>query len=242
MSTPPPKALLAAGAVGTVAYTATRRLLAARDFGRSEQLVALAVGGLAASHVIDAVHFLRIFVQDLLLSVAGGSRKSVLEPDKVTYRCWPADIDRNGHMNNAKFLRVVNYARRRFWTLNGMWGCVRDRSPPTNMVVTASTIRYRREIRCYARYAVVTRLLYWDKASFFIEHRFEGLEDGFVLAVSLVKYRLVGADRPTPVQLLAAVDRQVAGSEPLEPPPELVAFIRYDELSSAKLRPPAGGP
>eukprot|EP00448_Togula_jolla_P020664 CAMPEP_0170581346 /NCGR_PEP_ID=MMETSP0224-20130122/6986_1 /TAXON_ID=285029 /ORGANISM="Togula jolla, Strain CCCM 725" /LENGTH=236 /DNA_ID=CAMNT_0010904467 /DNA_START=53 /DNA_END=763 /DNA_ORIENTATION=+ len=235
MSVPPRAALLAAGAIGAAAYTTARLLLKRRgEASLAAQSLSVATACLAAAHAVDAVHFLRIAIQDVACKLQ--PRAKISEADKVSYRCWPPDVDRNSHMNNAKFMRVLNYARRNFWMRNGMWDFVRMRSPRANMVVTASTIRYRREIKCYMRYNVVTRLVHWDNACFYLEHRFEGLLDGFVLAISYVKYRLVAADKPEPAHVLAALDPDFAEGY-TGPPADLVAWIKYDELSSAALRP-----
>jgi len=199
---------------------------------------AIAAAALAASHALDATHFLRIALQDLIWTTLG-KRVSITHEDQVVYRCWPVDVDRNGHMNNAKYLRVLNYARRNFWMCNGMWDFVRSRSPKANMVVTASTIRYRKEIRCYDQYAVVTRLLHWSKVNMYLEHRFESLTDRFVYAVCFVKYRVIASDKPEAGQLLAELEGHQKLDSPL-PSPELNAWMKYDELSSAALRPTGG--
>lgn len=190
----------------------------------------LIAASLAAAHAFDATHFFRIFVQDWC-NARNLKKNSVVDTDKVEYRCWPTDIDRNGHMNNAKFLRALNYARRSFWSRNGGWDFVTRRTPKANMVVTASTIRYRREIRCWMVYNVATRLLHWDGQNFYLEHRFENPEDGFCLAVCFVKYRLISEDKASAASVLGVLDAAVRDWSPT-PSPELAAWISYDELSS----------
>ena len=57
---------------------------------------------------------------------------------------WPQDVDRNAHMNNAKFLRVGNYCRRSLWAKCGVWDvCLSAEPHKVNLIVTATTIRYR---------------------------------------------------------------------------------------------------
>lgn len=248
MAIPPREALLAAGTAGLVAGVST--LVAVRSLsrgaaGEARRLDAFVTGGLAlagaslaAAHALDAPHFLKILWQDWTHSYEP-KRQSVLDANRVEYRCWPTDVDRNGHMNNAKFLRVLNYARRSFWTRNGGWDFLGLRSPKTNMIVTASTIRYRKEIKCWTVYAVVTRLLHWDGPNFYLEHRFESLKDGFVLAICFVKYRLVSEDKADPVtaaEVLGCLDSAVRDWSQT-PSPELAAWVSYDEHSSRALRP-----
>jgi hypothetical protein len=71
----------------------------------------------------------RVLVQDVRHLLCERSDAAVLAPDRRLYRCLPVDIDQNGHMNNAKFLRVLNYSRRSFWQRNGVWRHCLRRAP-----------------------------------------------------------------------------------------------------------------
>ena len=179
MATPPRSAVLAAVGAGTAAA------LAAQLLGRRGAAVwaGLATAALAS----DAIHFLRVAVLDLAHALRRAPRASVLDAHVTSYVCWPADVDRNAHMNNARYARVLNFARRAFWKRNGVWAHCMARSPRANMVVVGASIRYRRELPCYERDDVTTRLVHWDAAAFYVEHRFIRRADAFVLAVGLIK-------------------------------------------------------
>lgn len=224
MSTPPRSIVACAAAVGCTTFLVTRR--------SDKQGVFLAVS-LAATLGMDGSHFVRVALGDLSRFFFPKPRRSINEADIARYRVWPCDVDRNGHMNNAKFLRVANYARRSFWSRNGAWRECLSRTPRTNLVVTATSIRYRREFKLFDAYEVVSRLRYWDEKCFFTEHRF--VKDGFVHACQFVKYRVVGS---TPADLLRAIDpsADTAASPDLAEMPELQAWIDYDAKSSVALR------
>lgn len=181
---------------------------------------------MATSWGLDGQHFARIALGDLARFFFP-RRRAVLEADRVSYRVWPSDVDRNAHMNNAKFIRVANYARRAFWASCGVWRAALARK--ANLIVTATSVRYRRELRLFAKYDVVSALKYWDDACFYTEHRFE--KQNFVHAVMYCKYRVVGA---SPSELLRAVN---CDATPPDLPPDLAAFLEYDRRSSAALRP-----
>ena len=136
-------------------------------------------------------------------------------------------------------MRLLNYARRNFWSRNGCWAHCTSRQPQANLIVTASTIRYRREITAFESFDVVTRLVTWDSTSMYVEHRFLRPSDAFVLAISLVRYRLLCEDKAlTPARLLATVDPTIdPDAAPPETPPELKAWLEYNSLSSSALRP-----
>lgn len=235
MSTPPRAVVACAAAVGCTTYLVTRR--------SEKQGVFLALS-VAATLGMDGSHFVRVALGDLSRYLFPASPpRSVHGEDRARYRVWPCDVDRNGHMNNAKFLRVANYARRSFWSSNGVWRVCLERTPRTNLIVTATSIRYRREFKLFDTYEVVSRLRFWDEKCFYTEHRFE--KDGFVHACQLVKYRVVGG---TPADLIKAVEPSASSSSGTvddnsasTPPdlatmPELQAWIDYDTKSSVALR------
>uniref|UniRef100_A0A7S2GRQ6 Thioesterase domain-containing protein n=1 Tax=Haptolina brevifila TaxID=156173 RepID=A0A7S2GRQ6_9EUKA len=160
-----------------------------------------------------------------------------MQPHRMRFRCWPINIDRNAHMNNAKYTRLTNYARRAFWQQNGAWDVCTRRTPKANMIVTALSTRYRKELSFMEAFDIVTSLLSWDSTCMYVEHRFVN-SDSFVCAVCLVKYRLLCADQSfTPSALLAACDPTMEGRPSPPPTPELSAWMEYDQRSSAALRP-----
>ncbi len=233
---PPRAPLLTAGAAATLAWLASARSL-------RQPALRTAFSLLAASHALDLGLFIRIaFIDGAARLRWRKSATGVLEAQRVRYRCWPHEIDFNNHMSNANFLRVLNYARRSFWRENGMWDHCLSRSPPLNMVVNASTIRYRREISALQPYEIVTSLVYWEGPCLYLEAKFVDAATGFVLAISLVKYRLVGrrgCSPPSAAEVLAEHDPNSVGDgrAPPEPPAELRAWMDYSRLSSAALRP-----
>ena len=227
---PPRMPVLSAAAAGLAAFAIMRP---------APRLAPWLACGLAAAHALDFEHFFRMLLQDTQHALRGadGRSRPVLSPDTCFYRVYPTDVDQNGHLNNAKFIRILNYARRSLWQRNGVWHHCLTRSPKANLIVTATTIRYRREIKCWQRFAVISRLVHWDAQCFYIEARFESLESTpFVLAISLIKYRVVSPDKLSPLALLRAVDSTM----PAQSPPataELEAWQAYDKASSAALRP-----
>lgn len=178
---------------------------------------------------------MRVLVQDVRHLLCERNDAAVLAPDRRLYRCLPVDIDQNGHMNNAKLLLA---AQKHCPFARGVWRHCLRRAPRANMVVTASTIRYRREIRCWQRFAVVSRLVQRDGQCFYVESRLESLaqDEGmepFVLAVSFVKYRVLSEDKLRPDQLLQAVDLERVPAQSPVATPHLQAWQAYDRASSA---------
>ena len=111
-----------------------------------------------------------------------------LEADTVALRVWPNDIDFNFHLNNARYLSVMDYGRVRLLARAGLLKPIlQARWAP---VVGAVWITYRRSLPLWARYRLATRLVCWDDRWFYMEQTFLG-DKGFV-AVGWVKGALRG--------------------------------------------------
>jgi len=96
----------------------------------------------------------------------------VLEEDTLRMRVWPNDIDLNLHMNNARFLSVMDYGRTHLLARNGLLEHIlRSRWQP---LVGAVWITYRRSLPAFAAYQLTSRMVCWDERWFYIEQTFTG--------------------------------------------------------------------
>jgi acyl-CoA thioesterase FadM len=126
-------------------------------------------------------------------------------------RVFPGDVDVNGHMNNGRYLTVMDLGRADLMLRSGFREKVlkREWAP----IVASTTLRFRRPLRPFQRYRLHSRILCWDEKWFFLEHRIE--RGGDVLAVSLARalFRRPGENVPSE-EVLAAAWRS-----PAAPPP-----------------------
>ncbi|KAG9329961.1 hypothetical protein JZ751_028532, partial [Albula glossodonta] len=113
----------------------------------------------------------------------------VLAEQSVGGWVLPHDIDYMGHMNNARYLRECDFARFAFYTRNGLFKAARALGG--NMVVGASTIRYRRSLALGEAFELRSRIVTWDEKSFFLEQRFVSCRDGFISAVMLCRQNIL---------------------------------------------------
>lgn len=92
------------------------------------------------------------------------------EPVHRGFRVWPHDLDVFGHMNNGRYLQIMDVARAdwmaRAGVLSSMW---RHR---WSAVLGGGVIRFRRPLGPFQQYRVRTRLLGWDERWWFLEHCF----------------------------------------------------------------------
>ena len=154
-------------------------------------------------------------------------RLAVLDEDVIQMRVWPNDIDLNLHMNNGRYLAVMDYARTHLLARAGLLEhIVRSRWQP---LVGAVWMTYRRSLPLFTKFAVASRLVCWDERWFYIEQTFTGGEG--LVAVGWVKGALRDASGVVePQTVLSRVSPGVVSP----PMPEAVAT--WNELTREKLQ------
>ena len=86
------------------------------------------------------------------------------------FRVWLHDLDAFGHMNNGRYLQIMDVARTHWMVRTGVLGAIRrNRWAP---LLGGGFIRYRHSLTLFQPYRVHSRLLCWDDRWFFLEHVF----------------------------------------------------------------------
>ncbi|MBL8565570.1 MAG: thioesterase family protein [Hyphomicrobiaceae bacterium] len=146
------------------------------------------------------------------------------------FRVWPTDLDTSLHMNNGRYLTVMDLGRLDLMVTGGLWrAVVRHRWTP---IANAIKIRFRREMRLFQRFRLETRLVAWDRTTVVIEQTFVlvgGTRDGQIAAQALFKGGIYDRrkSRFVPIaELMRLIG--VHADSPL-PQPEVEAFLKADE-------------
>jgi acyl-CoA thioesterase FadM len=119
-------------------------------------------------------------------------RLHVLQPVSSPFRVLPHDIDINMHLNNGRYLQIIDVNRMEFLLRTGVAQIIRrHRWKP---ILGSTTIQFRRELRLWEQAVASTRLLGWDDRWVYLEHRIETLE-GRPVAIGMAKagFRSKGA-------------------------------------------------
>jgi len=96
----------------------------------------------------------------------------VLEEDRLRLRVLPNDVDLNMHMNNARYLNLMDYARTHLLARAGLLEHIlRSRWQP---LVGAVWITYRRSLPLFSVFQLTSRLVCWDERWFYVEQTFSG--------------------------------------------------------------------
>jgi acyl-CoA thioesterase FadM len=151
----------------------------------------------------------------------------VLEEDRIQMHVWPQDIDFNLHMNNARYLSVMDYARMHLLARGRLLEhIVRSRWQP---VVGAVWMTYRRSLPLFSAFTIASRLMCWDERWFYIEQKFTVGEN--LAAVGWVKGML--RDARGSVKPQEALERATPG---VVSPPMPDAIMQWNALTREKLQ------
>jgi len=109
--------------------------------------------------------------------------KGVLDESRVPFRVLPTDCDLNLHMNNGRYLSLMDLGRVHMVAQIGLLPIIaRKRWMP---VLAAAEINFIRQLAPFQRFDLVTRLVTWDDKYAYMEQRFES--DGTLCAHAFVK-------------------------------------------------------
>ncbi len=164
-------------------------------------------------------------------------RPSLTQPDEISrlsFRVWPTDLDLSLHMNNGRYLTIMDLGRLDFMVRTGLWKVlIKRRWTP---IASGIAIRFRRELRVFDKFDLETRLLAWTDVTVVMEQvlRFStGPRSGQVASRAMFKGGLY--DRRTKAFLPIERLLQEVGADVTAPPiaPDVEAFLRSDELIRA---------
>ena len=99
-------------------------------------------------------------------------RPSLAPPSGVSrlaFRVWPNDLDINLHMNNGRYLTIMDIGRFDLTLRMGLAGHARRNG--WMPILSAAHVLYRRELRLFQRFWLESRIVWWSGARFIIEHR-----------------------------------------------------------------------
>lgn len=133
----------------------------------------------------------------LALIVIGAARRSrlgILDPSSIVMRVWPNDLDIQMHMNNGRYLSLMDLGRIDLLVRSGFAREARKRG--WFPLVGAALVEYRRPLKVFERYSLTTQLLGWDERWFYLEQRFA--RGGKLVATATVKAMIRSAAGAVP--------------------------------------------
>lgn len=148
-----------------------------------------------------------------------------LETRELSFRVLPNDLDPNWHVNNGRYLTLMDLGRIDLTVRMGLLRpALRNGWMP---VLGGALIRFQRPLKLFQRYTLRTRLLAWDEKWLYLEQQFES--DGKRVASAVVKGLIRGRAGSIPT---AEVIRQVGF---YLPSPEFPDYLRQWAAAEAAI-------
>lgn len=140
----------------------------------------------------------------------------ILEVCRTPFHCWPNDLDLLRHMNNGRYLTIMDLGRTDLMYRAGLAKPIADHG--YYPVVVSQMVRYRKSLQLWDRFEVQTRVLGWDDKAFLMSQKF--YRGQTVIAEAVVRARFLkkagGSVKTSEILALAGVD---------QPSPEIPAWV-----------------
>ena len=167
----------------------------------------------------------------LLLTARTRGRLSIpREISALAFRVWPHDLDLALHMNNGRYLALMDLGRLDIMVRSGLWREVlRHKWTP---IASAITVRFQRELPLFQRFRLDSCLLCWDETLVVMEQIFVidgGVRNGQTAARALFKGGLYDRQEKRFVEIARLM--ALPGLSEISPPatPEVEAFLHADD-------------
>ena len=164
------------------------------------------------------------------LRALGAPRVAPGEAVELRLCVLPTDLDLNGHMNNGRYLTMVDLALATVFIRSGFARlCIARGWRPMG---GGSIVYFRRALTVFQRYTLRFTIVAWDE--FWSYCRFEFLRDGQVHATGFVKGAATGRGG---LVRNAEIYSALGYPHPSPPMPEdLTAWIAADRLQGERVR------
>jgi acyl-CoA thioesterase FadM len=102
-----------------------------------------------------------------MLKFRHAPRIGLLDAHVSTHRCWPWDLDPWIELNNGRTLTLYDLGRLPMALRTGVIDIMRENR--WGITVAGNSVRYRRRIRGFQRFTMVSRTLGWDARFLYME-------------------------------------------------------------------------
>ncbi|XP_047472361.1 protein THEM6-like [Penaeus chinensis] len=153
-----------------------------------------------------------------------------LQASRLYGICTTRDIDfLLNHINNSRYLRAMDFGRVDHFTRSRLLSGIGGKK--VQVLVAASTIRYRKPVYLFMPYRLESQIVYWDERNLYYRQNFETIHDNFLRATAYVKLTVLGS---SPDELLSTC----LSESPERPtiPNDLESWMLYVKQNSENLK------
>jgi acyl-CoA thioesterase FadM len=140
-------------------------------------------------------------------------RMDLLGLSRVHFRCWPNDLDTNLHMNNGRYMTLLDLGRLDLLLRTG--AAVPAFRRKWYPVLAAVQMRFRKPLNLFQRFTIESRIVTWDAKFVYLEQKM--LRKGKIVTHAFLKGAFVGPHGTVPMAELVAL---LGHAEPPPPLPE----------------------
>ncbi|TDP90183.1 acyl-CoA thioesterase FadM [Leucobacter luti] len=162
------------------------------------------------------------------------SRVALGDMTRSRFRVWPTDLDILRHMNNGKYLSIMDVARFDLIKRNGAWDVFTQEG--WYAVVVGQTISYRKSLNPWQRFWVESRLLGFDDQAVYIEQRFvrpNAERRPEVYARAIVRGRILRRTGGV-VPVSELIEKTGANTDEMQVPEDILEWGRSTRLPSTR--------
>jgi acyl-CoA thioesterase FadM len=142
----------------------------------------------------------------------------------LQFRVAPGDIDVNLHMNNGRYLTIMDLGRIDLLIRTGLWRQMNRQK--LQGVVAAQRVRYRHALDPWDRFRLESRILGWTDEGIMFQHRMIRTRRGEekLAANATVRFVFTAKGRPKPVTAEVLASAGMTGPSP-DLAPEVQAWL-----------------
>lgn len=170
----------------------------------------------------------------MLLVGPRGSKLGFGDVARSRFRVWPTDLDILNHMNNGKYLSIMDVARFDLITRNGVMGLFKREG--WYPVVVGQTISYRKSLNPWKRFWIESKILGFDEQAVYIEQRFVRPGAGRrpeIYARAIVRGRILRRTGGV-VPVAEIIEKSGANPDELRVPADVLAWGSATRLPSLR--------
>ena len=125
--------------------------------------------------------YLRFLI--LLIRSFGKSKLDLIDTSVLNFRVLPIDLDLNMHMNNGRYLSIMDLGRTDLMLRTGLGQHILENK--WIPIVGHLHMRYLRPLKVFQPYELHTRIVTWDEKWVYLEQRF--ISNKKCIAIGLVQ-------------------------------------------------------
>lgn len=173
-----------------------------------------------------------------------GPRLSFTDVSRSAFRVWPTDLDVLRHMNNGKYLSLMDIGRYDLMLRNGVFALFKQEN--WYPVVVGQTISYRKSLNPWMKFTIESRILGLDDQAVYMEQRFvrpapasSGIPgEPEIYARAIVRARILRRSGGV-VPVSEILDKSGAEPTTLVVPEEYLAWGQATKLPSTRVDAPS---